>query len=148
MDTGDFAFVLLLNSGYTTGTDRIHHVLFFDYFMIEFVADPPDAENITGILGFDFQLFSQVADVDHHRPGIPAKALCLPGQLKNLLCAEYPFGIFNKEHEYLKFFGGQADFFSPEFNSSILINREKKSRKPREIAVFYLRSLQDDGIIY
>ena len=26
MDTGDFAFVLLLNSGYTTGTDRIHLV--------------------------------------------------------------------------------------------------------------------------
>ena len=54
--------------------------------MIEFIADPPDAENITGILRVDFQLFPQVADVDHHRPGIPAKALCLPGQLKNLLC--------------------------------------------------------------
>ena len=36
----------------------------------------------------------------------------------------------------------------PEFNSSILIKHEKKSRKPREIAVFYLQSPRVNGIIY
>ena len=71
-DTGDFAFVLLLNSGYTTGIDRIHHVLFFDDFMIEFVADPSNAQDIPGILRIDFQFFSQVADVDHNCSGISA----------------------------------------------------------------------------
>ena len=36
----------------------------------------------------------------------------------------------------------------PEFNSSNLINHEKKSRKPREIAVFYLQLFRVNGIIY
>lgn len=42
----------------------------------------------------------------------------------------------------------KKDRTRPEFNSSILIKHEKKSRKPREIAVFYLQSPRVNGIIY
>ena len=54
--------------------------------MIEFIAYPPDAQDIAGILGVDLQFFSQIADIDHHRSGISTQALRLPGKFKDLLC--------------------------------------------------------------
>ena len=95
-DTGDFAFVLLLNSGYTIKKEY------------------NDEKTDKTILK---------EREDAHVPN---------GHYPAFYLIEPDYGIL----------------LLPEFNSSNLINHEKKSRKPREIAVFYLQLFRVNGIIY